>query len=132
MIIGTKIIEGEAGAEVGNDMTRTGTEIVITVAVAELAVLVLIMTGNITETVALLHIEALVMEKAIHLVGYLLMKELLAGPGMSALHVLEALEPKLNIIHMDSLRVSGLELWQKQVCLLGYWSYMVAMVEYSM
>lgn len=49
MIIRTEIIEGKARA-VGNDMNMTGTEIVITAAVAELAVLVLIMTGNITET----------------------------------------------------------------------------------
>jgi hypothetical protein len=37
------------------------------------------------------------MEKAIHLVGYLLVRELPAGPGMAHLHVLETLEPKLSI-----------------------------------
>ena len=48
-IIGIETIEGEAGAEVGSDMNRTGTEIMITVAIG-LAVSVLIMTGNITDT----------------------------------------------------------------------------------
>lgn len=48
-IIGIETIEGEAGAEVGSDMNRTGTEIMIILAIG-LAVLVLIMTGNITDT----------------------------------------------------------------------------------
>ena len=48
-IIGIETIEGEAGAEVGSDMNRTGTEIVIIVAIG-LTVLVLTMTGNITDT----------------------------------------------------------------------------------
>jgi len=48
-IIRTETIEGEARAEVGSDMNRTGTEMVIIAAIG-LAVLVLIMTGNITDT----------------------------------------------------------------------------------
>lgn len=49
MIIGIETIEGEAGAEVGSDMNRTGTEMMIIVAIG-LAISVLIMTGNITDT----------------------------------------------------------------------------------
>ena len=50
MIIGTEIIESKAGAEVGRGMNRKDTEIMIIVAVAKLAVLALIMTGNIPDT----------------------------------------------------------------------------------
>jgi len=74
MIIGTEIIESKAGAEVGRGMNRKDTEIMIIVAVAEFAVLALIMTGNIPDTVALLHVEALVMAKATLLVWHLLVK----------------------------------------------------------
>lgn len=103
-IIGIETIEGEAGAEVGSDMNRTGTEIMIILAIG-LAVLVLIMTGNITDTVAYLFVKAPVIAEAVHLVGHL-MKEHLASTEMAALHVLEALDPKLNITQllMDSLR----------------------------
>jgi len=50
MIIGTEIIESKAGAEVGRGMNRKDTEIMIIIAVAEFAVLALIMTGNIPDT----------------------------------------------------------------------------------
>jgi hypothetical protein len=50
MIIGTEITEGKAGAEVGSGTNRTDTEIMIIVALAELAVLALIMTGSIPDT----------------------------------------------------------------------------------
>lgn len=97
-IIGTETIEGEAGAEVGSDI-RTDTEIVIIIAIG-LAVSVLIMTGNIIDTVALLYVKAPVIAEAVHLIRHL-MKEHLASPEMSVLHVLEALEPK-HISHMFS------------------------------
>jgi hypothetical protein len=48
-IIGIETVEGEARAEVGSDMNRPGTEMVIIVAIG-LTVSVLIMTGNVTDT----------------------------------------------------------------------------------
>jgi len=105
-IIGIETIEGEARAEVGSDMNRPGTEMVIIVAIG-LTVLVLIMTGNVTDTVALLYLKAPVIAEVVLLVGHL-MKEYLASPEMAALHVLEALDPELwlNITQLllDSLR----------------------------
>lgn len=105
-IIGIETIEGEARAEVGSDMNRPGTEMVIIVAIG-LTVLVLIMTGNVTDTVALLYLNAPVIAEVVRLVGHL-MKEYLASPEMAALHVLEALDPELwlNITQLllDSLR----------------------------
>ena len=55
--------------------------------------------------VGLLFVKAPVIAEAIHLVGHL-MKEHLASPEMAALHVREALDPKLNITQLltDSLR----------------------------
>ncbi|PWZ54498.1 Serine/arginine-rich splicing factor SC35 [Zea mays] len=105
-IIGIETIEGEARAEVGSDMNRPGTEMVIIVAIG-LTVSVLIMTGNVTDTVALLYLNAPVIAEVVRLVGHL-MKEYLASPEMAALHVLEALDPELwlNITQflLDSLR----------------------------
>jgi len=51
------------------------------------------------------HLASPEMAEAVHLVGHL-MKEHLASPEMAVLHVLEALEPKLNITQRltDSLR----------------------------
>lgn len=104
MNIRIETIEGEAGAEVGSDLNGTGTEIMIIVAVAGLAVLALIMIGNQADTVALRHVEALITAGAAHPldVEHLPAKELLARPGMDPLYVLEALKPKLNIIQSFS------------------------------
>ena len=99
MIIGTETTEGEAEAEVETDMNRTGIEQETFHAGAGVAVLVLIMTGNIAGAVAHLHREALVVAEATHLVGHLLLKELLAGPEMTVLHALEALQPKMNALY---------------------------------
>jgi hypothetical protein len=60
---------------------------------------------SLISAVAYLFVKAPVIAEAVHLVGHL-MKEHLASTEMAALHVLEALDPKLNITQllMDSLR----------------------------
>jgi len=117
MTIGAEIIlEGEVGVQVERGMDVTGTErgiiiveagvaapvLIITGDVAGTEALViagvtatlLMMTGGVAETVCHLRVEALV----VHLAGrHLLMRDLLSSAMMTGLHALVALQHKLNI-----------------------------------